>query len=351
MGGAERRALVAGAAAAGVGLGWLAERRLADPQRRGPARPPQPPQPAARELSLVTDGGARLHVEVHGPDDDVPTIVLAHGWMMQLDFWRVQLAGLADRWRLVVYDHRGHGRSQLPPGGDCSPEGLAADLDAVLSATVPEGQRCVFVGHSMGGMALLALAAHDPVRVRERIAGTVLCSTAANELYQRNATCANSATVAVLQRALVPPVLGARRGGVGDNDLNYYAVRELALTSHADPGLVALVHGLVAECQPFTRAAFARMLGSMDLSEAIPMVPGPVLVIVGARDRLTPPRQSAVLAAGRADADLVVLPEVGHMAPLEAPEVVNARIGDFAAAVLRPAETGDAAPRRATAEG
>lgn len=361
-----RWGVTAGAAAVGGGLGWLAERRWLDPSRRGPVRPVQVP-PADRELAVTADDGTRLHVEVRGPgaaasggdapagDGGAPTLVLSHGWTTQIAFWRAQLADLSDRWRVVAYDHRGHGRSQMPVDDDFSTEALAGDLGAVIHATVPADERCVVVSHSMGGMALLALSEAHPAWVRDRLAGSVLISTGANDLFRRNAISRGSAIADAVGCVLVPWLLGTG-GPVADgpvgagSDVMFYGTREVALHSGADASLTAEVERLVLDCPPASRARFAETLSSLDLSEGIPRVPGPALVIVGERDRLTPPRQSAVVAASRPDAELIVLPGVGHMAPLEAAEVVNARLDAFAAAVLAPAGgRGDAAPARATA--
>lgn len=349
--------LGAGGAALGGGLGWWAERRWLDPQRRGPIRVPEV-RPPDHELVVTAGDGTRLHTEVHGPESPVagvaggataPTIVLVHGWMMRIGFWRSQLADLATQWRVVAYDQRGHGQSELPATGDWSPAALGSDLRTVIDATVPAGQRCVVVGHSMGGMALLALAEADPAAARARLAGSMLISTAANELFRRSALSRNSLLLAMIGRPVIPWLMGSS-GPVGPaSDVMFHLTRAVSQTPGGDPSLVAEVERMVLDCPATTRARCAETLATLDLSAGIPRVPGPMVVMVGEHDRLTPPRQSAVVAAARPDAELVVLPEIGHMGPLEAPEVVNARVAALAEAVLSPGEPGDAAPARATA--
>lgn len=358
--------LGAGGAALGGGLGWWAERRWLDPRRRGPIRAPEV-RPPDHELVVTAGDGTRLHTEVHGPESPVagvaggaaptkvaggataPTIVLVHGWMMRIGFWRAQLADLATQWRVVAYDQRGHGQSELPATGDWSPAALGSDLRTVIDATVPAGQRCVVVGHSMGGMALLALAEADPEAARARLAGSMLISTAANELFRRSALSRNSLLLATIGRPVIPWLMGSS-GPVGPaSDVMFHLTRAVSQTPGGDPSLVAEVERMVLDCPATTRARCAETLATLDLSAGIPRVPGPMVVMVGEHDRLTPPRQSAVVAAARPDAELVVLPEIGHMAPLEAPEVVNARVAALAEAVLSPGEPGDAAPARATA--
>ncbi|MER5827385.1 alpha/beta fold hydrolase, partial [Streptomyces mirabilis] len=109
-----------------------------------------PPAPA-RELTAVSADGARLHVEVHGPEDNpaAPVVVLAHGWTCSTAFWAAQIRDLAVDHRVIAYDQRGHGRS--PASEACTADALADDLEAVLAATLAPGEKAVLVGHSMGG--------------------------------------------------------------------------------------------------------------------------------------------------------------------------------------------------------
>ncbi|EYT79260.1 hypothetical protein CF54_32355, partial [Streptomyces sp. Tu 6176] len=99
--------------------------------------PYAPPVPA-RELTVASTGGARLHVEVHGPEG-APAVVLAHGWTCSTAFWAAQIRELAADHRVIAYDQRGHGRS--PAHEVCSTEALADDLESVLAATLAPGER------------------------------------------------------------------------------------------------------------------------------------------------------------------------------------------------------------------
>ncbi|WP_158102180.1 alpha/beta fold hydrolase, partial [Streptomyces glaucescens] len=99
--------------------------------------------------------GARLHVEVHGPES-APPVVLIHGWTCSTAFWAAQIRALAAGHRVIAYDQRGHGRS--PASRSCSTDALADDLEAVLAATLAPGEKAVLAGHSMGGMTVLAAA-------------------------------------------------------------------------------------------------------------------------------------------------------------------------------------------------
>ena len=116
---------------------------------------PYAPPAAARELTTLSTDGARLHVEVHGPER-APAVVLAHGWTCSTAFWAAQIRELSADHRVVAYDQRGHGRTPASPV--CSTDALADDLEAVLTATLAPGEQAVVAGHSMGGMTVMAAA-------------------------------------------------------------------------------------------------------------------------------------------------------------------------------------------------
>src|SRR6202035_2815983 len=104
--------------------------------------------PKGRVLPVRSKHGIRLHAEVFGPEDGYP-IVLAHGITCALRVWAYQIADLANDYRVIAFDHRGHGCSAVPPRrSGYSLDILAADLDAVLEATLAPGQRAVLAGHS-----------------------------------------------------------------------------------------------------------------------------------------------------------------------------------------------------------
>ena len=114
--------------------------------------------PPARPVTVRAGDGTRLHAEVFGPEHGYP-IVLAHGITCAIRVWVHQIADLATDYRVIAYDHRGHGRSGLPSRrANYGLNFLAADLDAVLEATLKPGERAVIAGHSMGGIAITSWA-------------------------------------------------------------------------------------------------------------------------------------------------------------------------------------------------
>ena len=100
----------------------------AQPAAKRPARAPA--MPRGKTLIVHSADGTRLHTEVFGPADGYP-VVLAHGITCALRVWHEQINDLARDYRVIAYDHRGHGRSGVPAAAAYSLDHLAADLDAV----------------------------------------------------------------------------------------------------------------------------------------------------------------------------------------------------------------------------
>src|SRR2546430_8440521 len=118
--------------------------------------------PPGRTVEVRSADGTRLHTEVFGPEDGYP-IVLAHGITCALRVWAYQIADLSTDYRVIAFDHRGHGKSAVPPRRHrYSLDLLADDLDAVLDATPAPDERAVIAGHSMGGIAITSWADRYP---------------------------------------------------------------------------------------------------------------------------------------------------------------------------------------------
>lgn len=336
--------LFAGAVAGGAALGFLGERRAVDPAgaRTDPEWAALRRDPPGEQVTVATPDGTRLAARVAGPEG-APVVVLAHSYAMSSEVWLYQIRDLAGEFRVVAYDLRGHGASAPAATGDYSAEVLGRDLVTVVEATA-SGRPVVAAGHSMGGMAVLALAQEHPERVTELLAGVALINTASSRLLWRGLLSAGAATLGTLEQAL-----RSRDGrGVGvprASDLSYLLTRGFAFTADASPGHVAFVEELLVGSSPDVLAAFARTLGSLDLDAARAHLEVPALVLAGARDRLTPPRQARDLAAALPDARLVELAGVGHFAPLEASEATSEHLRSLARTAF------GAGPRRRRARG
>ena len=114
-----------------------------------------------------------LHVEVDGDLDAPVTVVFVHGFTLSMDSFHFQRRELGDAARLVFYDQRSHGSSGRSEPEHCTIDQLGQDLYAVLQAVASNGP-VVLVGHSMGGMTILALADQHPELFGDRVVGVAL---------------------------------------------------------------------------------------------------------------------------------------------------------------------------------
>jgi pimeloyl-ACP methyl ester carboxylesterase len=282
----------------------------------GPYAPPVP----VRELTVTSADGARLHVEVHGPEG-APAVVLAHGWTCSTAFWAAQIRDLAVDHRVIAYDQRGHGRS--PVSAAHSTDALADDLEAVLGKTLVPGEKAVIAGHSMGGMTVMAASARD--RFREHTAAVLLCSTGSSRLVAESLVVPMRA--GRLRTWLTRRILGTRAplGPVTP------AARRILKYGTMGPGsaphMVEACARIVHACPREVRYAWSHVLEALDLDHGVRELAVPTAVVVGTADRLTPPVHARALVAALPNCvGITELPGLGHMTPVEAPELVSEKI-------------------------
>ncbi|WP_210588327.1 alpha/beta fold hydrolase [Streptomyces sp. GESEQ-35] len=285
----------------------------------GPYAPPVP----ARELTAVSADGARLHVEVHGPKD-APAVVLAHGWTCSTAFWAAQIRELAVDHRVIAYDQRGHGRSPASPA--CSTDALADDLEAVLEATLAPGEKSVIVGHSMGGMTVLAASAR--AGFREHAVAVLLCSTGASRLVAESTVVPMRA--GRLRTALTRRILGSRAPLGPVTPLARRILKYGTMGPGSAPHMVEACARIVHACPRKVRYAWSQVLDLLDLGHGIRELAVPAAVVVGTADRLTPVVQARSLVAALPNCvGITELPGLGHMTPIEAPQLVTAKIREL----------------------
>lgn len=279
--------------------------------------------------AVTADDGLHLQVEVDEPDDgadpEAPTVVLVHGWTLTMDCWHYQRAALRGSHRVVLYDQRSHGRSGISDRSRCTAEQLGSDLAAVLEQVVPTGP-IVLVGHSMGGMTIMAYAQAFPERVRERVVGVALLATSAGELgtvpgLRAVAAAELGAPLArIAQRLPRAVALGRRLTG----DIAYEATRRLAFGDHAHPEHVAFTDAMIAASRTAVFVDFWPLFVQLDMYEVLAAFQGlPTVIIVGTRDALTPVRHSRRMAELLPEAELAVCVGAGHMVMLEQHRRVN----------------------------
>ena len=303
---------------------------------RTKVRLPDPPIPTQTLTVRATDGTS-LHTEVYGPPDGYP-IVLTHGITCAIRAWAYQIADLSTDYRVIAFDHRGHGRSGIPKRGGYRLELLAADFDSVLDATLARGERAVLAGHSMGGITIAAWSECYRDKVRGRADAVALINTTTGDLLRK-------VRFLSVPRELSPARVLAGRGLVGvfggfpipgvAQLPSRYLVAMLAVAADADPSAARLIYQLFAQTPPAGRGGCARMLveslGARYLS--LDGLTVPTLVIGSERDRLTPISQSRRIA--RTAPNVVGLVELpgGHCSMLEQPHEVNRQLRALAESV------------------
>lgn len=351
---------VLGVAAAGLAAGVAAERTLVRRIRNDPADPharePFGRLPFDDSLMVPTPDGASVYAEVVEPADGVeldaafaarvastspspePTLVFVHGFCLDMGafhFQRKELTRQGD-WRAVYYDQPGHGRSEVLPSGDYELPALGDALRAVLEAAAPAGP-VVLVGHSMGGMVIMAFAERYPDFFADRVAGAVLMSTSAGKL--EGVALGVPELVARAGKPLLPLVTGATRlgGGVIDrarlasSDLAWLLTRRYGFgAQRPSPALVSYVEQINSGTSIETVTRYLRTLYSHARYPALEALRDkPVLLICGDCDPITPLAHSDAIKSHLPDAELVVVPDSGHVVMMEHAEEVNAALLSF----------------------
>ncbi|KAF0649579.1 MULTISPECIES: alpha/beta fold hydrolase [Streptomyces] len=296
-----------------------------------------------RVLTAVSNDGQSLHVEVYGPEG-APAVVLAHGWTCSTDFWAAQVRDLAADHRVVVYDQRGHGATPPAAGpSGYSTRALADDLEAVLATALAPGEKAVLAGHSMGGMTLMAAAGRPALRAHA--AAVLLCSTGPSRLVPESLVVPLRA--GALRTRITGAIIGARAPLGPVTPVSKALLKYATMGPGAAPDRVAECARIVHACPRAVRVAWSRVLAGLDLEAGVRQLDVPAVVVVGAADRLTPPVHAYGLAAALPRCvGLDVLPGVGHMTPVEAPEAVTARLRELTAAYLGDGGSGTAAADR-----
>jgi len=297
---------------------------------------------------VTADDGALLHVEVEDADpvsvgrlgDEIPTVVFCHGYALSLDSWHFQRKALRGRYPLVLWDQRGHGRSATPPAGSATIDQVGADLGAVLDAVVPTGP-LVLVGHSMGGMTIMALAEQRPELFAERVLGVALLATSAGGLAD------NDFGLARLGRSIQRIAPGAirvlshtpklvehtRRIG---SDLEEVFVRHYSYASPVSTELLHFTAAMIVGTRLDVIGDFMPTFTAHDKRVALAAFSGrEVLVMVGDHDLMTPARHSASIVELLPHAEHVVVRRGGHLLMLEHPDVVTGQLNELIERALR----------------
>jgi pimeloyl-ACP methyl ester carboxylesterase len=315
----KRTGLVAGVAAGAVGLVYAGERALvARLRHRDDPDADDPLVPEFDEVRVLDshDGGT-IYTIARGVG---PTVVFCHGVTLSSRVWVKQFDSFpAAGFRAIAYDSRGHGESRAGESGH-SFDNLADDLRTVLEQL--DVHDAVLVGHSMGGMSVQAFAIRHPDVLRRRVRGLVLVSTAAHNLFSDAGMVRAAAQRAFDLGPGVGTVMRQRNLGL--------LLARVGFGDHPNPSHVEATRQMLAACTRQTsRAALAELL-HLDLTEDLPELRIPTLVVVGTADALTPPRDARRIVELVPGARLVELEGAGHMLMYERAAELDALVMEFA---------------------
>ncbi|TXS72766.1 alpha/beta hydrolase [Streptomyces sp. me109] len=304
------------------------------------------------------EDGTELYYEVDDVEQDVTftprrrrlfgrkapapvTVVFSHGYCLNQDSWHFQRAALRGVVRTVHWDQRSHGRSgrgvgQSKDGTPVTIDQLGSDLKAVIDAAAPEGS-IVLVGHSMGGMTVMALADRYPELIRDRVVAVALVGTSSGRLGEVNFGLPVAGVNAV--RRVLPGVLKAlgqqaalvERGRRATADLFAGIIKRYSFASRdVDPAIARFAERMIEGTPIDVVAEFYPAFTDHDKTEALARFADlPVLVLAGVGDMVTPSEHSEAIADLLPDAELVLVPDAGHLVMLERPEVVMDRLADL----------------------
>jgi pimeloyl-[acyl-carrier protein] methyl ester esterase len=243
----------------------------------------------------MTTAHEGLHTECEG--HGARTLVMLHGWGVNLRVFDRLSAALSAEFRCLRVDLPGHGRSPLPNTDAWSQESLATQIAAILPRTP-----FVLLGWSLGGQLALELAKRFPEHCRALllVATTPKFVASADWPHGMNATVANKFATA-LQQDYERTVADFLELQVRGSQQSSAVLHELqaALLAHGAAQPRALSRGL-------------QFLYDTDLRAALPQIATPALVISGQYDRITPPAATRALAQQLPNARLLELPRAGH---------------------------------------
>jgi pimeloyl-ACP methyl ester carboxylesterase len=289
--------------------------------------------------------GTELHVEFYGPADAQP-IVFTHGIATNSTDWYYAKQHLADRYRLILWDVTGLGKSGKSPNNDYSTEKMAADLEAVINLA---GRPCLIAGHSMGGMITLTFCKLFPQYLGSKVAGVILVNTTYTDPVKT--TTARGFLTAIETPILKPlmyliawlhPLFWLQSWLSYFNGTAHIPSRLFSFAGTQTRGQL----DFMTVCQPMcNQGVLARqMLGMMkyDATETLPRINVPTLIVTSDTDRGCIPEASHYMHEQIPGSELVEFPKCGHVSIFERNLDFTQAVDNFARRVATPRRSGAA---------
>ena len=323
-----------------MATGVVVERRVVRARRAGAAEADRLGTLRSEPVEITCDDGVVLHAEI---DELQPyavgkrrrtrgevTLVFVHGYALNLDCWHFQREAFRGKYRMAFYDQRSHGRSERSDREHASIDQLGDDLATVIGQVAPKG-KVVLVGHSMGGMSIIAFAERHPKLFAKKVAGVALIATTAGGLRPHRTLsrwipdglgqAVAPRLIAALAKA--PELVdSARRPG---SNVGFLVADQFAFGSKDVPAAeVEFLDEMLAGTSFGVLAEFFPSLSELDKFEHLLVLNDvPTTIICGTKDKVTSIGHSRKMAAQLPNATLVECEGAGHMVIFEARARVN----------------------------
>lgn len=248
---------------------------------------------------------ARLEHTTLGPED-APVLVLANSLGTRWEMWDMQVEALSEHFRLVRYNHRGHGGSEVPPG-PYSMADLGGDVISLLDELGVK--KFSFCGLSIGGMVGMWVASEIPERI-ERLA--LVCTSpkmGTPDMWNERAETARTEGVSALKDAVLE---------------RWYT----DAFHERDPEAVARTGEMLSDTPGEGYAGCCEAIRDMDLTERLGRITAPTLVVSASEDPATPPDHGEAINAAIPDSEMIVIENASHLSNIEQPEAVTSALLD-----------------------
>lgn len=281
--------------------------------------------------------GSVIQVEFYGPEDGQP-IILSHGWGPNSTVWYYAKRQLSDRFRIIVWDMPGLGKSTRPKNNDYSLEKYARDLEAVVA--IAGDKPVILLGHSMGGMIGLTFCRLFPEHLGRKVAGLILVDTTYTNPVK---TCIGSNLLRKLQKPLLEPLLYLATVLSPFlwlmtwlsylNGTLHISVELSGFTGKETRGQLEFSSLLSAFGSPGVLAKGTLAMFKLEETDTLRTINIPSLVVTGASDIAVLPQTGVRMKAELPNAELVTLQPAGHMSLMERNEQFAEAVSAFCAEI------------------
>lgn len=261
-------------------------------------------------MPFVEANGVKLFYEEKGSGKEA--VVFSHGLLWSHRMFQGQFDFLSKHYRVIAYDHRGQGQSEVKAPFDM--ETVAEDAAALIRVLCDSPVH--FVGLSMGGFVGMRLAARHPKLIKTLI----LLETSANSEPVENLPKYKTLNGIVKWLGIIPPVA---------SKVMHIMFAESWLTNPANKSLIKHWKSELSSNKRSITGPVEGVIYRKGIEDELSKISCPTMIIVGDEDVATKPEKSKYIQMGIAKAKLHLIPGAGHSSCIEKPEHVNRLISDW----------------------